>query len=196
MKIAIYGTGAMGAVYAGMFREAGHEVWAVDRWAAHIAAIRASGLRLEGASGNRRIKGLHAVSDFAEVGAADLIVIATKAVGVGPAAQAIAPHMTPETLVLTIQNGLGAAERIAGFMPVDNVLLGVADGFGASLKGPGHASHNAMNLIRIGEIEGGQSDRAEAMAELWRSAGFKARAFDDIQQLIWEKFLCNVTLFL
>lgn len=193
MKIAIYGTGAMGAVYAGMFCEAGHEVWAIDPWVAHIEAIRDTGLKLEGASGNRRIEGLRAVTDFSEVGAADLIVIATKAAGVGVAAQAIAPQMTPDTLVLTIQNGLGAAERIATFMQTDNVLLGVADGFGASLKGPGHAHHNAMNLIRIGEIAGGQSDRTEALAALWRSAGFKAQAFDDIQQLIWEKFLCNVT---
>ncbi len=193
MKIAIYGTGAMGSVYAGLFREAGHEVWAVDPWAAHVAAIAEAGLQLDGASGNRRIDGLHAVTDFDRVGPADLIVIATKAAGVGPAARAIAPHLTPRTLVLTIQNGLGAADRIAAHMPTDRVLLGVADGFGASLKGPGHAHHNAMNLIRIGEIEGGPSDRAEALAELWRSAGFRAQAYDDIQQLIWEKFLCNVT---
>jgi 2-dehydropantoate 2-reductase len=69
----------------------------------------------------------------------------------------------------------------------------VADGFGASLKGPGQAHHNAMNLVRIGEIAGGPSARAEVLAALWRAAGFKAQAFDDIQQLIWEKFLCNVT---
>ena len=193
MKIAIYGTGAMGSVYAGLFREAGHEVWAVDPWAAHIAAINASGLQLDGASGNRRVEGIKAATEFAEAGACDLIVIATKAAGVGPAARAIAPHLTPDTLVLTIQNGLGAAERIACFMTTENVLLGVADGFGASLKGPGHAHHNAMNLIRIGEIEGGQSDRAETLAALWQNAGFKAQAYADIQQLIWEKFLCNVT---
>ncbi len=193
MKIAIYGIGAMGSVYAGLFREAGHEVWAVDPWEAHIAAIRDCGLQLDGASGDRRIEGIAATTEFADVGVCDLIVIATKAAGVGSAAKAIAPHLTPDTLVLTIQNGLGAAERIAGFMTTDNVLLGVADGFGASLKGPGHAHHNAMNLIRMGEIEGGQSERAEILAELWRQAGFKAQAYADIQQLIWEKFLCNVT---
>ncbi len=193
MKIAIYGAGAMGSVYAGHFCEAGHEVWAVDAWTAHVEAINVSGLRLEGVSGNRRIAGIRAVTNFAEVGVCDLIVIATKAGGVGPAARAIAMHLTPETMILTIQNGLGAAERIGAFMPVDNVLLGVADGFGASLKGPGHAHHNAMNLIRIGEIEGGQSDRAEILAEYWRGAGFRVQAFDDIQRLIWEKFLCNVT---
>ena len=193
MKIAIYGTGAMGSVYVGLFREAGHEVWAVDTWAEHVEAINSSGLQLDGASGNRRIEGIRAVADFDKAGACDLIVIATKAAGVGPAARAIAPHLTPDTMVLTIQNGLGAAERIAGFMATDNVLLGVADGFGASLKGPGHAHHNAMNLIRIGEIGGGQSERTETLAEHWRNAGFKAQAYDDIQQLIWEKFLCNVT---
>ncbi|MDE0210022.1 MAG: 2-dehydropantoate 2-reductase [Boseongicola sp.] len=193
MKIAIYGTGAMGSLYAGQFCEAGHEVWAVDPWIAHVDAINVSGLRLDGVSGNRRIEGIRAVPDFAEVGACDLIVIATKMAGVGPAACAISQHRTPGTMILTIQNGLGAAERIGEFMPVDNVFLGVADGFGASLKGPGHAHHNAMNLIRIGEIEGGKSDRAEVLAEHWRGAGFNARAYDDIQRPIWEKFLCNVT---
>ena len=193
MKIAIYGTGAMGSVYAGHFCEAGHEVWAVDPWTAHVEAINASGLQLDGASGNRRIEGIRAVTDFAEVGACDLIVIATKMAGVSPAARAIAQHLTPATITIAIQNGLGAAERIGAFMPVDNALLGVADGFGASLKEPGHAHHNAMNLIRIGEIDGGPSDRVEMLAECWRSAGFRVQAFDDIQRLIWEKFLCNVT---
>ena len=177
MKIAVYGTGAMGSLYAGQFCEAGHEVWAVDSWIAHVDAINVSGLRLDGVSGNRRIDGIRAVTDFAEVGACDLIVIATKMAGVGPAARAIARHPTPETMILTIQNGLGAAERIGAFMPVDNVFLGVADGFGASLKGPGHAHHNAMNLIRIGEIGGGQSDRAEVLAEHWRGAGFRVAGF-------------------
>ncbi len=193
MKVAVYGTGAMGSVYAGHFREAGHEVWAIDPWTEHVDAINASGLRLDGASGFRRIEGIRAVTNFAEVGACDLIVIATKAAGVGSAARAIAPHLTPGTMILTIQNGLGAAERISAFMPIENVLLGVADGFGASLQGPGHAHHNAMNLIHIGEIECGQSSRAEVLAGRWRSVGFNAQAFEDIQRVIWEKFLCNVT---
>jgi 2-dehydropantoate 2-reductase len=193
MKIAIHGTGAMGCVYAGLFAEAGHEVWAVDPWAAHVTALSTGGLRLEGASGDRTITGLHASTDIADAGRCDLIVIASKASGVAEAARAIAPVMDADTLVLTIQNGLGAAERIAGHMPVDNVLLGVADGFGAALKGPGHAHHTAMNLIRIGEIGGGLTERVERLAALWQAAGFRARGYADIQQLIWEKFLCNVT---
>ena len=103
--------------------------------------------------------------------------------------------VTPaHALVLSIQNGLGAGARIARHMPIGNVLLGVADGFGASMKGPGHVHHNAMKLIRLGEMAGGLTDRLAGLEALWLGAGFTARAFADIHQLIWEKFLCNVTL--
>jgi len=193
MKIAVIGAGAMGAIYAGLFAEAGHEVWAVDLWEAHVRTIANDGLRLEGASGDRTVAGIRAVTDLAEAPACDLYIIATKAAGVAPAARAVAAHRSGDATVLTIQNGLGARERIAEHLPGVEILLGVAEGFGASVRGPGHVHHNAMNLIRIGEAAGGASDRAEELATLWREAGFNVRAFDDIDQLVWEKFVCNVT---
>jgi 2-dehydropantoate 2-reductase len=192
MKIAIFGVGAMGSVYAGLMAEAGHDVWAVDIWQDHVDAINQSGLRVEGASGDRVVRGIHATGNAADVGACDLYVLATKASGVGPAAAAIAPLMGPESMVITIQNGLGAGERIARFMSTDRVLLGVADGFGASIRGPGHVHHNAMNLIRVGEMDGGMSERLQQITRAWQEAGFNAQAFDDIDQLIWGKYICNV----
>jgi 2-dehydropantoate 2-reductase len=193
MKIAIVGAGAMGSVYAALLANAGNEVWAVDTCADHVDAINRNGLRVEGASGDRTVTSIKAVHDVAEAGVCELYIIATKASGVGPAAQAIAPVMTANSLVLTIQNGLGSGERIAGFMPTSNVLLGVADGFGASMRGPGHAHHNAMKLIRLGEMNGGLSERLKRVEQVWQAAGFNAKAFEDINQLIWEKFICNVT---
>lgn len=193
MKIAVIGVGAMGSVYAALLADAGHEVIAADVWRDHVEAINKNGLRVEGASGDRTVSSIRAVTDVAACGPCDLYIIATKASGVGPAARAIAPLMHPDSLVLTIQNGLGAGERIAEHMPVKNVLLGVADGFGASIKGPGHAHHNAMNLIRIGEMNGGMTGRLESMAQVWQGAGFNVKAFEDINQLIWEKFICNCT---
>jgi 2-dehydropantoate 2-reductase len=168
-------------------------VVAVDLWRAHVDAINRHGLRVEGASGDRRVTSVRATATPAEAGEADLYIIATKASGVAAAAQAISPLMGDGSLVLTIQNGLGAGERIAEHMPTDNVLLGVAQGFGASMRGPGHAHHNGMSLIRIGEIGGGLTDRLEKVAEVWRGAGFEVKAFSDIEQLIWEKWLCNGT---
>ena len=193
MKIAVIGVGAMGSVYAALLAEAGNDVWAIDTWAEHLDAIRQNGLRVEGASGDRIVTNVHAVSDVVEAGECDLYIIATKAAGVEAAARSIARVMGGTSLVLTIQNGLGSGERIAQFMPTGNVLLGVADGFGASMKGPGHAHHNAMKLIRLGEMNGGLTERLAQVEQVWQSAGFNAKAFEDINQLIWEKFLCNVT---
>lgn len=193
MKIAIFGVGAMGSVYAGMMAEAGHEVWAVDIWQGHVDAINKTGLRVEGASGDRVVQGINATRNAADVGECDLYVLATKASGVGLAAEAIAPLVGPESVVITIQNGLGAGERITQFMETDRVLLGVADGFGASMKGPGHVHHNAMNLIRVGEMNGGMTERLERITGVWQQAGFNAKAFEDIDQLIWGKYICNVS---
>lgn len=196
MKITILGAGAMGSVYAALLSEAkdpAHEVWVIDVWRDHIEVIAHDGLRLEGASGDRTVSGIFASTNVGDAGESDLFIIATKASGVGDAARSIAPFMKDHTLVLTIQNGLGAGERIAQFIPTDNVLLGVAEGFGASMKGLGHAHHNAMNLIRIGEMQGGCTERLARLEMLWQQAGFNAQAFGDIHQLIWEKFLCNCT---
>ncbi|WP_416896876.1 MAG: ketopantoate reductase family protein [Minwuia sp.] len=193
MKIAIVGAGAMGSVYAALLADAGNEVWAIDIWKEHINAIASTGLRVEGASGDRTVTGIHAATSLSDAGACDLYIIATKADGVGPAARDVAASMRDDSLVLTIQNGLGAGERIAEHMDTANVLLGVAAGFGASMRGPGHAHHNSMSLIRIGEINGGLTERVERIAQVWRDAGFNVKAYDDIEQLVWEKFICNAT---
>ena len=194
MKIAIAGTGAMGSVYAALLKDAGNEVWAVDTWQAHVEEINKTGLRVEGASGDRTVSDLNATTDIADAGLCDLYIIATKADGVGAAAQEISKIMGKDSLILTIQNGLGAGERIAQFISTENVLLGVAEGFGASMRGPGHAHHNSMRQVRLGEMEGGLTDRLKAVEKVWQEAGFNANAFGDIHQLIWEKYICNVFL--
>lgn len=192
MKIAVVGAGAMGSVYAGLLASAGNEVWAIDTWREHVDAIRDRGLRVEGASGDRTVR-LQATTDTSDPGPCDLVIIATKADGVASAAASIGPLLRDDSLVLTIQNGLGAAERICRHLPPDNVLLGVAGGFGASIRGPGHAHHNGMELVRLGELKGGITERLERIGGVWRDAGFNVKCFDDINQLVWEKFVCNVT---
>ena len=166
MKIAVIGAGAMGSIYAGLMADAGYEVWAIDLWADHVAAMATTGLRVEGASGDRIVTTVNASTDFADAGACDLYIIATKASGVEGAAKAISEIARPDSLILTIQNGLGAGQRIATHMPVDNVILGVAEGFGAGMKGPGHVYHSSMKMIRIGEINGGMTDRLENLAKV------------------------------
>ena len=192
MKICVVGAGAMGSVYACFFAEAGHEVWAVDGWDAHVEAIRAHGLRLEGASGNRSVKSIEAVSDVRLAGECDLYVIATKAYHVEQAAMAMSSVVGAEGDVVTIQNGVGAADIAARILGAGRLFVGVADGFGASVIEPGRVHHAAFNLIRIGAMGGGLPDRVERMVKTWAGAGFRARAYKDIDRLIWEKLVCNV----
>ena len=191
MKIAVIGTGAMGSVYAGLLASAGHEVWACDTWSEHVEAIRKNGLRVEGASGDRTVQ-VHATTRPAEAGVCDLVVIATKTMHVAQAAETVKPLLGPDTVVLSIQNGLGAPDTAARVLGHARVVVGVVGGFGASMKGPGHAHHNGWELVRLGEFSGPVSPRLEKIAEVWRSGGFRVKCFDDIDQLIWEKLICNV----
>ena len=194
MKIAIVGAGAMGSIYAGLLADAGHDVRAIDTWAEHIEAIQQNGLRIEGASGDRTVHSIRAGADPVVASGCELYVIATKARDVGAAARTIAPALRPGAVVLTIQNGLGAGERIAEFLPIERVLLGVAEGFGASVVGPGHVRHTSMRCIHLGDPTAGRSGRMEQVAAAWRESGFEVRVHTEIAPFIWEKFLCNVTL--
>jgi 2-dehydropantoate 2-reductase len=191
MKIAIVGTGAMGSVYAGLLGSAGHEVWAVDRSREHVDAIRAHGLRVEGASGDRVVP-INATTDPAEAGEVELVVLATKAMDVAAAAESARPLVGPATVVLSIQNGLGGPDAAAAVLGDERVAVGVVGGFGASVVAPGHAHHHGFELVRLGERTGPVTPRIEAIAELWRDAGFTVRTYDDVGRLVWEKLVCNV----
>ena len=191
MKICVVGTGAMGSIYAALLGDAGNEVWAVDRWMAHVEAIRSRGLRLEGKSGDRTVR-INATTDTTKVGICDLVIIATKAMHVVPAADSAKVLIGPNTTVLTIQNGLGSPKKVARILGADKVIVGVVAGFGASIEAPGHAHHHGMELVRLGEMDGPVTPRLETIATVWRKAGFTVRTFDDIDQLIWEKLICNV----
>jgi 2-dehydropantoate 2-reductase len=194
MKIAIVGTGAMGSVYAGLLGKAGHEVWAIDIWQEHIDAIAGSGLAVSGASGSYVVDNLHVGYAPADAGTCDVWVIATKAADVDAVTAKIAPLLAPDSVVMAFQNGLGAGERVARRIPEDHIVIGIAEGFGSSIPEPGRVHHEGMRLIRIGEMNGGLSDRVQRVAQAWHEAGFNVRAFDDVTLMIWEKFLCNVTL--
>ena len=191
MRIAVVGVGAMGSVYAGLLGSSGNEVWAVDPWAEHIKAIRDHGLRVEGASGDRVVQ-VSATYDPADVGAVDLVVIATKAMQVRAAADGARALLGPETVVLTIQNGLGSADVVAEVLGEDRVVIGVAGGFGASIVGPGHVHHHGLELVRLGERAGPATPRVERIATVWRAAGFTVRTYDNVERLVWEKLVCNV----
>ncbi len=191
MKIAIIGCGAMGSIYAGLLADAGNEILAIDQWSDHVAAINRDGLEVDGASGHRIVR-IRAFETVPEGETVDMMILAVKSAAAGAAAKAARRLATPDTLVVTIQNGLGAADDVAETIDPNRLIVGIAGGFGASLKGPGRAHHNGMNVIRLGAYAGLAFEEVERAVATWNAAGFRTEASRDIAAMQWDKLICNV----
>jgi 2-dehydropantoate 2-reductase len=122
----------------------------------------------------------------------DLVVLAVKAADVTPGARQALPMLGASTPVLTIQNGLGSAQTVAGIVGDRRVAVGIASGFGAARIAPGHVHHNAMRAMRFGAYSSLPYATVESIARAWTDAGFDAAAVTDIAAMQWEKLMCNV----
>lgn len=193
MNICVVGCGAMGSIYAALLAKAGNQVCVLDTNLDQVDAINGNGLRVWGASGDTRVH-IQAFSkpptSLAEP--IDLVVCAVKARFAGAAGKSIVPLLSSKTKVLTIQNGLGSAEVLANLVGPKRLVVGIAQGFGASLPEPGVAHHNDMKAIRMGAYQQMSHAHVQAIAELWANAGFDAAAAQDIAAMQWEKLICNV----
>ena len=190
MRIAVVGCGAMGSIYAGLLADAGNEVIVVHRRQAHVDAINVRGLRVEGASGDRTVK-LRAMT-AAPHETVDLVIVAVKAAQVAEAGGDLAGLIGPQTIVVTIQNGVGSADVLAEHIPADRLIIGIAAAFGAIMRAPGHVFHNGMNVVRFGPYAGLSMATIDRIADIWRDAGFKVETASDVIAMQWEKLICNV----
>jgi 2-dehydropantoate 2-reductase len=189
MKIAVIGCGAMGSIYAAKLAAAGNDVIAIDRNQAAVDAINGSGLRITGPDSDQ-VVAMRAVTS-APAEAMEMIVLAVKAADVTTGARQALPMLGPQTVVLTIQNGLGAADIVADIVGAQRVAVGIASGFGASRRGPGHVHHNAMRAVRLGAYADLRDSDVESIARSFTDAGFDAAAVGDIAAMQWEKLICN-----
>lgn len=190
MRITVVGCGAMGSIYAALLASDGHTVSAVDTNEAHVSTINENGLRVSGASGDRTVTIRAYTSPPADN--ADLLVIAVKGAHVTSAAELAKPLISSESLILTIQNGLGSSDVVAEALGGDRLLVGVAQGFGASLPEPGHAHHNDMKAIRMGAYGTLGADDVKRVADTFKNAGFDAGPVANIRAMQWDKLICNV----
>ncbi|AGZ52075.1 2-dehydropantoate 2-reductase family protein [Mycobacterium kansasii 662] len=180
----------MGSIYAARLAAAGNDVVVIDRQQAGIEQIARHGLRVTG-PGYEQLVPLRAATT-APAEAMDLIVLAVKAADVRTAAQQALPMLGVDTSVLTVQNGLGSAETVAGVVGDRRVAVGIASGFGAARIAPGHVRHNAMRAMRFGAYTSLPHETVESIARAWTQAGFDTAAVTDIAAMQWEKLICNV----
>lgn len=184
-KIAVMGAGAVGSYYGALLAEAGSAVTLIGR-PAMVAAIAAKGLTLETGGGRRQVT-IDAASDPAAVAGADLVLFCVKSGDTEAAGQQIAPYLAPDAVVLSLQNGVGNAERLSAVLgrPVIQVVVYVA----VDAPAPGHVRHHGRGELILAPGPG-----AEAVAASLRGAGIQAQVSADAEVTAWTKFTANCCL--
>ncbi|KAK43502.1 2-dehydropantoate 2-reductase [Caballeronia sp. LZ029] len=191
MKIAILGAGALGCAIGSTLTQGGHETWLIDRSPAHVEAMRRDGLQVDDADGSHRVK-VHAATQATQVGAVDLVVVLVKSFHTDSAMRGALDLIGPDTLVLSLQNGLGHEDVLADIVGRERVLAGKTY-VGGVLRGPGHIQRGVSGkLTYIGELDGQLTLRVKAIAEAFNASGLATGVSDNIIGTMWDKLLINV----
>ncbi len=188
MKIGIMGSGGVGGYYGGLLARAGHDVTFIAR-GAHLAALRANGLQVKSVHGDFALKPVQATGNPWEIGALDSVLVSVKTPATEEAARAMRPMIGPHTMVLSLQNGVDAAERIGAIVGMAHMLAG-ATWISSAVEAPGVIHQvSAFRRIVFGELDGRITPRAQALHDVLQSTGAEVELSDDIQKVLWTKFV-------
>ena len=190
MKIVVLGAGAMGSIFGGHLAEAGEDVILLDVWREHVEAINNKGLHITGVSGDRYIR-VRATTDAKDVGTADLVILAVKAYNTKDAITTYRSIFTPNTILLTIQNGLIDVKMLEQLSGTSRVLVGVT-GHGATMLGPGEVYHAGRGKTVIGNPRGGITEEVKHVVEILNRANLEAEASPDVRGVVWTKLMANI----
>lgn len=190
MNVAVVGAGAMGSLFGALLAEAGAAVWLLDIWKTHMEAVTTGGLEIEREGQIRKVV-LKATTDPAEIEPCDLVVVFVKSIHTGEAAKTAAMLAGKEGLVLTLQNGMGNADRIAEVVDPGKVIAGTTS-HGATMLGPGKIRHAGIGPTTIGMWQKGDSSRADNIAAFLTKAGVETEVVTDVKSIVWGKLLINV----
>jgi 2-dehydropantoate 2-reductase len=189
MRHVVFGTGAVGAYFGGRLAQAGEEVSFVAR-GDNLHAIRERGLKVTSPEGDFTFDRIPAADDPADLGPADVILLAVKAWQVPDAARAMTPLLGPDTFVVPLQNGVDAPDQLAAVLGPEHVLGGLCRII-ARVAAPGEIVHEGGEpYIGFGELAGGLSTRTERLQAVFtRCRGVIAEALEDVRAELWRKFL-------
>ena len=187
MKIAIMGSGAVGAYVGARLQAAGADIKFIAR-GAHLQAMQANGLRIDMPGKDLLLPQVKATSDPASIGTADLVIFAVKLTDTETAAQSMRALVSEHTRILTLQNGIDSVAMISQASPQAKVRGGVIY-VSAVIDSPG-VIKSPGGFHRV------VADRAEddpVMRQLgeWgaKCSALEVALVDDIQRIIWEKFM-------
>ncbi len=193
MKIVVLGTGGVGGYYGGLLAFHGQEVTFIAR-GAHLEAIRQDGLQVKSVHGDFAIRPARATDTPAEAGPADLVLVCTKTYATDAAARLIQPIVGPQAAVISLQNGIDAAERLGSVLGMEH-MLGGATWLSAAVESPGVIRQfSQAHRVVVGELDGRITSRVQAIAEAFRPTGVTIEVTEDISKILWTKFLFIVAV--
>jgi 2-dehydropantoate 2-reductase len=181
MRIAVMGAGGIGSYLGGWLANHGADVTLVCR-GNHLAAVREQGLQVRSPKRNFTVAGIAASASPAEVGPVDAVIVAVKLYDLADATRAMVPMLAPRTLVLTIQNGVTAADEAAAVVGVERVVPGTLF-INAHVEAPGLVvSRSQSTRVIMGE-------RLAPLQKLMVEAGMDAKVSADMPAELWRKFI-------
>jgi 2-dehydropantoate 2-reductase len=209
LKVCIFGAGAIGGFLGVQLAGSGAEVSLVAR-GAHLAAMRADGLRLQ-IDGAERVARLPCTDTPSELGVQDYLIIALKAHTISGALPFMAPLMGPGTTIVTAYNGLPYWYFHVAGVPKSGATLDSVDPGGlqwramgsqhaigcvvlpaTEIVSPGVIRHEHGRRFPIGEPDGKRGTRIEVLREILVAGGLEAPILEDIRDEIWLKLCGNV----
>ena len=191
MKICFMGAGALGSTIGGVLTEGGNEVWLIDSYQAHVDAMNSAGLRMLDGDAERTVR-VNARTSCEGIGRADMVIVLVKSFHTRQAIEAARPMIGPDTMVMSIQNGLGHEEIIAEVIGRGHVLAAKTY-VGGMLLGPGHVRIGTRGKETIiGELDGRITERVKAVAAAFNRSELPAEVSPNIMGVMWDKLLVNV----
>ncbi len=189
MRILVHGAGAVGGYFGALLARGGHQVTFVAR-GENLIALRARGLVVRLGTDTLRLAPVDAVARPAEVARPDLILVCVKSYDTPAAAAALRPVVGPDTIVLSLQNGVENEEILAralGLPPLPVALTRI----GVAMVAPATIDYTGRGTILFGEPDGSESPRARRVADAFAAAGVPHELRHDILVAAWEKLAWN-----
>jgi len=185
--IAVVGAGAVGSYFGGLLARTGAAVTLIGR-AAHVEAIRRDGLQFESDGRSERVE-VQATTDIAAVRGARLVLLCVKSFDTEDAAKLMKPHLAPDAVVLSLQNGVDNLERIRRH--VANPAIPMLIYIGASSPAPGHVRHTGGSKLVTGAMNPADRAALDGIAALFTRAGLSVTISGDIEAELWVKLVLN-----
>jgi 2-dehydropantoate 2-reductase len=184
----IMGTGGVGGYYGGLLAQQGNEVTFIAR-GAHLYALRHEGLKVKSVHEDFTLPTVNATDSPANVGPVDLILFCVKTYNTDDAAQTLRPAVGEQTVVMSLQNGIDAAERIGRVVGREHVVGG-ATWLSSAVEAPGVINQiSQFRRIVFGEFNGGLSERIHSIQKVLENTGITVEASENIQKILWTKFV-------